>query len=137
MAGFQVGDTLAGLVAGLAKLSEAVNVIGEPIQAGDKLIIPAVVVRAGFGAGGGGGPKAAEGSEVADIFGGSGGGGGLLLTPVFLIIDDKGERLVSPGGAHEAGGSLVEKIKEAAGAFRKARESTAEKPPDAPHEASD
>ena len=55
VAGFDVGQTVAGIVDGLVKVSESVKVIGEPIEAAGKVIIPAVVVRVGFGAGGGSG----------------------------------------------------------------------------------
>ena len=119
MAEFHFEDSLGGLVEGLSKLSESVRVVGEPIQAGDKLIIPATVVRAGFGAGGGGGQKAPKDEEAAEIGSGGGGGGFLLLTPVFLIVDSEGERVVSVPTTSGVAGTIVDKIKEAAETFAK------------------
>ena len=113
MSELQVGSILAGIAEGLTKLSETVRVVGEPVQAGDKIIIPAVVARAGFGAGGGSGQQEGAKSEG----GGGGGGGGLMLTPVFLIVDAEGERLITvpstPGIS-----SVVDKIKQVAESFK-------------------
>jgi len=119
MAEFHFEDSMGGLVEGLSKLSESVRVVGEPIQAGDKLIIPATVVRAGFGAGGGGGQKAPKDAEAAEIGSAGGGGGFLLLTPVFLIVDSEGERVISVSTPSGVADSIVDKIKEAAGTFTK------------------
>jgi len=119
MAEFHFEDSLGGLVEGLSKLSESVHVVGTPIQAGDKLIIPATVVRAGFGAGGGGGQKAPKDAEAAEIGSAGGGGGFLLLTPVFLIVDSEGERVISVSTPSGVADSIVDKIKEAAATLTK------------------
>jgi uncharacterized spore protein YtfJ len=119
MAEFQFENTLGGLVEGLSKLSESVRVVGEPIQAGDKLIIPATVVRAGFGAGGGGGQRSPKDEDPAEIGSGGGGGGFLLLTPVFLIVDSDGERVISVPTTSGVAGTIVDKIKAAAETFTK------------------
>jgi uncharacterized spore protein YtfJ len=96
VAGFDVGQTVAGIVDGLVKVSESVKVIGEPIEAAGKVIIPAVVVRVAFGAGGGSGiSKSSEEDEGTDEGGGGGGGGGVTLMPVFLVVDAEGERLIT------------------------------------------
>lgn len=111
MPGFEVGTILGGIVEGLSKFSESVQVIGEPIQAGEKLIIPAVVARVGFGAGGGSGSKPSEGEEKAEEGGGGGGGGALQLTPVFLIVDEQGERLLTVPSTVDSAAAVVDKIK--------------------------
>lgn len=97
----------------LTKFSESLNVIGEPIQVGEKIVIPAVVARAGFGAGGGSGmyPPKEEGGPAPGGSGG-GGGGGVLLTPIFLVVDSEGERLLTVPGAADVATTAVEKIKE-------------------------
>lgn len=51
------------------------NVIGTPVDLGDKLVIPVTRFGFGFGAGGGGGTE-----------GGKGSGGGAGIEPVALII---------------------------------------------------
>jgi hypothetical protein len=62
---FDFGEVLGNVVEGLMKTTEAIQVIGEPVQAGDKLIIPAVVARIGFGAGGGSGKSDGDEDEEA------------------------------------------------------------------------
>ena len=126
MPDFQFENTLGGLIEGLSKLSESVHVVGAPIQAGDKLIIPATVVRAGFGAGGGGGQRAPKDADATEVGSGGGGGGFLLLTPVFLIVDSEGERVISVSSPTDVADSIVDKIKDAAGAFTKKKRPEAE-----------
>src|SRR5262245_46570018 len=68
------------------------HVYGEPVQHGDKTVIPVAQVMYGFGAGGGKGPgrmrKNGNDSHEAE---GAGGGGGLRRTPV-------GALEIGPGG---------------------------------------
>jgi uncharacterized spore protein YtfJ len=68
------------------------HVYGEPVQHGDKTVIPVAQVMYGFGAGGGKGPgrARANGSDPHDAQG-AGGGGGLRMTPV-------GALEIGPGG---------------------------------------
>jgi uncharacterized spore protein YtfJ len=96
----------------LTKFSESLKVIGEPIQVGEKVVIPAVVARAGFGAGGGSGTAPAKEGQPAPSGSGGGGGGGLLLTPIFLVVDSEGERLLTVPGAATVATTAVEKIKD-------------------------
>ena len=96
MSGFDANETVNALLNGISKLGETLRVIRDPIQAGDKLIIPAVVARMGVGAGGGSGRRPGERDDAhAGTGSGGGGGGGLILTPVFLIVDAAGERLIT------------------------------------------
>ena len=119
MSEFNVGETVGGIVDGLVKVAESVTVIGEPIEAAGKVIIPAVLTRVGFGAGGGGGTAPAhlqeEGEEEASVASGSGGGGGggLLLTPIFLVVDAEGERLITVPGVTDIASAAVSKVREA------------------------
>jgi uncharacterized spore protein YtfJ len=137
---FDFGEVLGNVVEGLMKTTEAIQVIGEPVQAGDKLIIPAVVARIGFGAGGGSGksdgdedeeaqeggavreanrPAAGANNSEAGVSGrrggesgaGGGGGGGVALTPVFLIVDEDGERLLTVPGPLQSACTVVERVK--------------------------
>ena len=137
---FDFGEALGKIVEGLMKATEAIQVIGEPVQAGDKLIIPAVVARIGFGAGGGAGKsdgnddeEAQEGRAVREANGvaaeasnseagargrrggesgaGGGGGGGVALTPVFLIVDEDGERLLTVPGPLQSACTVVDRVK--------------------------
>jgi uncharacterized spore protein YtfJ len=107
MADFDAGAILGEISGALSKFSESVKVIGEPIEAAGKVIIPAVVARTAFGAGGGFGGKASEKGS------GAGGGGGVTLSPVFLIVDKEGERLLTVPGGGCGVTSLVDTIKSA------------------------
>ena len=111
MADFNAGEVLAQLASGLTKFSESVKVIGEPIEAAGKVVIPAVVARTGFGAGGGWGKKPAEEEGGPPQGGGGGGGGGVMLTPVFLIVDAEGERLLMVPDVPNCVNSVVDTIK--------------------------
>jgi uncharacterized spore protein YtfJ len=90
-----------------------VQVIGEPVNIEGKVIIPAVVARVGFGAGGGGGTSPAEDEAERAEGSGGGGGGAAVMTPVFLIVDDDGERLLTVPGPFGQACSIVEKAKSA------------------------
>jgi uncharacterized spore protein YtfJ len=114
MADFDIGSFMKDIVSGLATLSESVQVIGQPVEVGGKIVIPAVVTRMGFGAGGGGGSTPSDGEDGEREEGsGGGGGGGVTMTPVFLVVDDEGERLLTVSGPLDRACSVVEKAKEA------------------------
>ena len=115
MADFDIGGFMKDVVSGLATLSESVQVIGQPVEVGGKIVIPAVVTRMGFGAGGGGGSSPAEDAEPGERESGSGGGGGggIQMTPVFLVVDDEGERLLTVAGPLDRACSVLEKAKDA------------------------
>ena len=79
------------------------HVFGEPVQHGDRTVVPVAKVAFGFGAGGGRGPRRTkpepepEGADDARRDAqGTGGGGGARLTPVgFLEIAPGGTRYVA------------------------------------------
>lgn len=129
MSGFDANEMVSALLGGLSKMGETLNVIREPIQAGDKLIIPAVVARMGVGAGGGSGRRAGHGDGGEggrDVGSGGGGGGGLMLSPVFLIVDAAGERLITVPNAVSATSEAIETLARAAGdMFSRARDGKA------------
>jgi uncharacterized spore protein YtfJ len=111
MADFDAGSVLGQIAEALTKFSDSVKVIGDPVEAAGKIVIPAVVARVGFGAGGGfGHPRAGE--EGPGTGGGAGGGGGLTMTPVFLIVDAAGERILTVPDGVSAVSGIVEKVKE-------------------------
>ncbi|NLO07531.1 MAG: hypothetical protein GX131_17035 [candidate division WS1 bacterium] len=112
MADFDIGSFMKDVVSGMATLNESVNVIGQPVEVAGKVIIPAVVTRMCFGAGGGGGSTPSdEDSSQRDTGSGGGGGGGVTLTPVFLVVDDEGERLLTISSPIEQACSMVDKAK--------------------------
>lgn len=118
MSEFDVGSFMKDVVSGLATLTESVKVIGEPVTIEGKVIIPAVVARVGFGAGGGAGSSSEEGEEgEAQEGAGGGGGGGAVMTPVFLVVDDDGERLLTVPGPFGQACSVIEHAKSALDRF--------------------
>ncbi len=75
------------------------SVFGEPIQAGDKTIIPVARIAYGFG-GGSGTSRAGRGGNGAGIGGEGGGGGGVVAAlPVGVVeVSPTGTRFVSVSG---------------------------------------
>ena len=119
MPGFDANEILGNLINGMVKMGESVQIIREPIETHGKIIIPAVVANVGLGAGGGG-MRSGEGNEEGN---GGGGGGGMILTPVFLVVDDKGERLITvPDTISAVSGPVINKIKEMAEGFLAGKE---------------
>jgi uncharacterized spore protein YtfJ len=73
----------------LLKVLAIKNVIGDPIEVEDKVLIPVTSVGLGFGAGAGAGEgKAKEGEEGKGS--GAGGGGGAGASPVAMVAIFKG-----------------------------------------------
>lgn len=110
MADFDVGSFMKDIVSGLTTLTQSVNIIGQPVEMAGKVIVPAVVAKIGFGAGGGSGKSA---DEEANEGSGGGGGGGAVMTPVFLIVDEDGERLLTVPGPLDRASTVFEKAKDA------------------------
>ena len=120
MPGLDANEILGTMVNGIVKVAESVQIIREPIEKNGKIIIPAVVAKMALGAGGGSGKRSGGKDEEGS---GSVGGSGMTLTPVFLIVDDKGERLITvPDAISAASGQIVNKIKEMAENFFAGRE---------------
>lgn len=117
MSEFDAGEAVDQVSGSLTRFAESLNVIGEPIQVGEKVVIPAVVARAGFGAGGGSGAGPTKDGEPVAKGSGGGGGGGLMLTPIFLVVDAEGERLLTIPGAADVATAAVDKVKDTVTSF--------------------
>jgi len=111
MAPFDPNEMVGTLMGGVAKFGESVEIIRSPIEVGNKVIIPAVVARLGVGAGGGSGKRPGSNEEGS----GGGGGGGMTLTPVFLVVDAQGERLVTVPNSLASASDILDTVKVAAG----------------------
>ncbi len=110
MSGFDTERLLDSIAGSMASLSESINVIGEPLEAAGKVIIPAVNVRVGFGAGGGSGTTSTTDQDSPQE--GGGGGGGMTLTPLFLVVDAEGERILTVPGVGDSLLSAVDAFKD-------------------------
>lgn len=108
---FDIEKSMSNVLGNMKSVVESCKVIGEPVVAGEKTIIPVTVVRLGFGMGGGSGTDKESGGGS-----GGGGGGGLCMTPCFLIVDKDGERIAtlpsgSTGGITDVISNLLGKSK--------------------------
>ncbi|ABE52470.1 GerW family sporulation protein [Methanococcoides burtonii] len=114
-------DVMKEVTSELERLVSAKTVVGEPVIAGDKTILPITKVSFGFGSGGGEGSKG--GSESG--FGGGGGGGAKIEPVAFLVISDEGVRLMTLAGNSDLGKLLdavpgvYEKIRSVKGKMKK------------------
>ena len=88
-----VVDVLKGVVGELKEIANSETIIGEAITVGDKTVVPVIKVTFGFGAGGGQG----ESEKVGGGFGGGGGGGAKIEPAAFIIMDEKGIKLLMAG----------------------------------------
>ncbi len=86
-----VTDILRGVVSELREISRSETIIGEPVMAGEKTVIPIVKISVGFGVGGGEGTK----PDSKAGFGGGGGGGAKIEPAAFLIIDKDDVKLIT------------------------------------------
>ncbi len=74
----------------LEKLITTKTVIGEPITAAGKTLIPISRVTFGFGSGGGEGKR-----DVESGFGGGGGGGAKIEPVAFLVVSEDDVRMLT------------------------------------------
>ena len=112
------GEILDTVISKLQNLVNSKTVVGEPVEAAGKTLIPVIKVSIGFGAGGG-----EQGGDKKQGTGG-GGGAGAQITPVaFIVIDEDGVRLllVKPGKVDNILESLPDFI-EKVGSFVKKKD---------------
>ncbi len=99
-----VSSIFDSILSRIESMARAQTVLGEPVQVGEKTVIPVVKISVGFGAGG---SEAAENDKKSA--GGGGGGGGFSIQPVgFIVIE--GEKTAFLPVKQKAVGSLVELI---------------------------
>ncbi len=108
-----VEDLMKEVVTQLEKMITTKTIVGEPITAAGKTVIPISKVSFGFGSGGGEGKRGEEGG-----FGGGGGGGAKIEPVAFLVISEDEVELVGMKGKGlniekiiESVPELVEKVK--------------------------
>ncbi len=90
MADNRVSEIMKDIVGEIRNIANSQTVVGQPIQAGDKTVIPVVKVTLGFGAGGG------QGEDQSKSGFGGGGGGGVRVEPAAFIIIDKDQVSLLP-----------------------------------------
>lgn len=90
-----VQDIVKEVTNELERIVNTKTVVGTPIQAADKTIIPIAEISVGFASGGfdGSGEKTDQ-NENAKAFGGGGGGGAKIIPVAFIVLyEDKSEIL--------------------------------------------
>jgi uncharacterized spore protein YtfJ len=80
-----VAEILQVLVSELKQMARTETIVGEPVTAGDKTLVPVCTITVGFGAGGGSG----SGPDGTSSGFGGGGGAGLKIQPTAFIVLDK------------------------------------------------
>ncbi|UEC42795.1 MAG: Sporulation protein YtfJ [Methanothrix sp.] len=96
----EIEALLKATIGEMERLLATKTVIGEPITAGGKTVIPLLSVGAGFGVGAGSG-KGDEGT-------GGGAGGGFGMRPIAVIVIEEDAVRVEP--VRKGGGSLIEQL---------------------------
>ena len=123
-----VEDLMNEVVTQLEKMITTKTIVGEPVTAAGKTVIPISKVSFGFGSAGGEGKRGEEGG-----FGGGGGGGAKIEPVAFLVISEEEVKLVGMKGKGldiekiiETVPELVEKVKSLKGKKNKPEESADE-----------
>jgi len=123
-----VEDLMKEVVTQLEKMITTKTIVGEPITAAGKTVIPISKVSFGFGSGGGEGKRGEEGG-----FGGGGGGGAKIEPVAFLVISEEEVKLVGMKGKGldiekiiESVPELLEKVKSLKGAKKNKPEESAD-----------
>ncbi len=107
----KLDDVVNHLIEGMHQISKIETVVGEPLQAGDAMLVPIHRLRVGFGVasvGAGGHTEAGEGRS-----GGRGVGGGVQVEPIAVVSIGKDGRprlMAIDGESEQMLGQLFEQI---------------------------
>lgn len=91
----------------LERMVNTKTVIGEPVEAAGKTIIPVIKVSFGFGSGGGEG----KGDKGETGFGGGGGAGAKIEPIAFIVVSEDEARLLTISGKTNFG-KIIESVPE-------------------------
>jgi len=123
-----VEELMKEVVTQLEKMITTRTIVGEPITAAGKTVIPISKVSFGFASAGGEGKRGEKGG-----FGGGGGGGAKIEPVAFLVISEEEVKLVGMKGKGldiekiiESVPELVEKVKSLKGAKKNKPEESAD-----------
>ena len=106
-----IEDLIRTMLSELREIVKTETVVGEPVVAGDVIIVPVSKISFGFGAGGGQGKKDDGGSCT---------GGGGSVQPVAFIVIQKGKAQLLP--LEDKGMSVGELLKYAPDVIKKIKE---------------
>ncbi len=87
-----VEDLVRSIGESISASATVKTIYGEPVTAGQRVVIPVAKVRCAFGAGGGSGKRAGDPPQEG---GGGGGGGGVVVQPCGLVeVSPEGTRFI-------------------------------------------
>ena len=99
------------LLDGMHQISKIETVVGEPLQAGDAMLVPIHRLRVGFGVGAVGAGGHGESSEGS--YGGRGVGGGVQVEPIAVVAvgkDGKPRLMAVDGEPEQMLGQLFDQV---------------------------
>ena len=102
-----VEELMKEVVEQLEKMVTTRTIIGEPITAAGKTMIPISMVSFGFGSVGGEGKRGEQGG-----FGGVGGGGAKIEPVAFLVVAEEEVQLLTMKGKGVEIGKIIETVPE-------------------------
>lgn len=111
MASDKLDDVVNHLIEGMHQISKIETIVGEPLQAGDAMLVPIHRLRVGFGVasvGAGGHTQTGEGRS-----GGRGVGGGVQVEPIAVVSiakDGRPRLMAIDGESEQMVGQLFEQI---------------------------
>ncbi|MEE9165866.1 MAG: spore germination protein GerW family protein [Candidatus Neomarinimicrobiota bacterium] len=98
-----VAELIKNVMGEIEKVMQTRTVVGDPISAGEFIVIPVSKVSFGFGAGGGGSEEKSKGGS------GEGVGGGWSIEPMaFFVVGEEGARLYSIRHEESVVGRLID-----------------------------
>lgn len=116
----KLDEVVTNLIDGMHQISKIETVVGEPLQAGDAMLVPIHRLRVGFGVatvGAGGNAGSSEGRS-----GGRGVGGGVQVEPIAVVSIGKDGRpkvMAIDGEPEQMLGQLFEQIPDLVGRIMK------------------
>jgi uncharacterized spore protein YtfJ len=112
----KLDEVVNHLIDGMHQISKIETVVGEPMQAGDAMLVPIHRLRVGFGVasvGAGGQTESSEGRS-----GGRGVGGGVQVEPIAVVAiakDGRPRLMAVDGESEQMVGQLLEQIPDLVG----------------------
>jgi uncharacterized spore protein YtfJ len=112
----KLDDVVNNLIDGMHQISKIETVVGEPLQAGDAMLVPIHRLRVGFGIATVGAGAQSQGADARS--GGRGVGGGVQVEPIAVVSigkDGRPKLMAIDGESEQMLGQLFEQIPDVVG----------------------
>ncbi|MBI5531558.1 MAG: hypothetical protein HY898_02510 [Deltaproteobacteria bacterium] len=116
----KLDDVVNNLIEGMHQISKIETVVGEPLQAGDAMLVPIHRLRVGFGIATVGAGGHSEGGDAKS--GGRGVGGGVQVEPIAVVSigkDGRPKMMAIDGESEQMLGQLFEQVPDMVGRILK------------------